>query len=336
MLRRASEAAQGRWPGASVSGLRPLPGGVSSLTFETHLSCPGQPDRAVVLKVAPPGIAPVLHRDVLRQSRLLARLEAVPGLAVPKIYFEDPGDPPLFAMELMPGECYEPRTDVVPDPAPPRVIARRAYAAVDMLARLQGVALADVGLADEPVESLCQKVQRWGRLLATVDPELAPGHEDVHQQLLDHLPRPLAPTLLHGDYRLGNLIFDGTRLTGVIDWEIWSVGDPRIDLAWLLMHTDPVHRFREQDAANRLSASGMPTAAALVRAYRTVRPVSLPDLDWFEAYSYYMVVATIAVLVKRNRRRAEPDPALSMAGASLPAVVVRALDVLATIVGRRP
>lgn len=48
------------------------------------------------------------------------------------------------------------------------------------------------------------------------------------------------------------------RLLAVIDWEIWSVGDPRTDLAWLLMHADPVHRFREtRDESNQEAGRGM-------------------------------------------------------------------------------
>jgi aminoglycoside phosphotransferase (APT) family kinase protein len=331
LLVRATRAARRRWPGAEVSGLRPLQGGVSSLTFATSLSAPGESNRPTVLKVAPPGVPPVLHRDVLRQSRLLKQLGGIPGLAVPAVYLEDDGDPPFFGMELAPGHSYEPKTDVLDDPPTPEVVGARAHAAAGMLARMQSLRPADIGLADEPIESLADKVERWGRLLGTVDADIIPGHEDVHRRLLERLPESLPATLLHGDYRLGNMMFDGRRLSAVIDWEIWSVGDPRIDLAWLLMHTGPPHRFRVQDDANIHSASGMPTSEALLRTYLSIRPTDLPDLDWFKAYSCYMVVATIAVFVKRNRRKAEPDPVISFAGESLPGVLLRAQDVLSKI-----
>jgi aminoglycoside phosphotransferase (APT) family kinase protein len=331
LLRRATTAVRRHTPGASVSGLEPLQGGVSSLTFTTLLSAPSQPDRPTVLKVAPPGVAPVLHRDVLRQSNLLKRLEGIPGLAVPKVYFEDAGDPPFFGMELAPGDCYEPKTDVALDPPSPGVVAARAHAAARMLARMHALNLADIGLADEPLESLSDKVERWGRLLSTVDTDIIVGHEDVHRRLMASLPTALPATLLHGDYRLGNMLFERDRLSAIIDWEIWSVGDPRIDLGWLLMHTHPAHRFRLQNDANLESASGMPSPETLLESYLEVRQTVVPDLDWFEAYSYYMVVATVSVFVKRNRRKLEPDPAIVTVGDSLSRVLLCAQEVLSRI-----
>lgn len=331
LLVRATAAARRRWPQARVEGLRPLPGGVSSLTFASMLTAPGEPDRPTVLKVAPPGFPAVLHRDVLRQSRLLERLAGISGLAIPEVYLQDAGDPPFFGMALAPGNSYEPRTDVIDDPPSAETVTQRAHAAAAMLARMQTLDPGDIGLSAEPVESLADKVERWGRLLATVDADIVPGHQDVHRRLLALLPDPLPVTLLHGDYRLGNMIFDGARLTAIIDWEIWSVGDPRIDLAWLMMHSDPVHRFRAQDEANRAAGSGMPDPRALLQTYRATRAVELPDLDWFQAYSYYMVISTVSVFVKRNRRRADPDPAITTAGESLPRVLDRAREVLRRI-----
>ncbi|WP_207634256.1 phosphotransferase [Candidatus Frankia alpina] len=64
-----------------------------------------------------------------------------------------------------------------------------------------------------------------------------PGHEKLHERLAGSVPAGVEPRVLHGDFRLANMLFSGATLEAVIDWEIWSVGDPRSDLAWLLMHT---------------------------------------------------------------------------------------------------
>src|SRR5215475_10840052 len=85
-----------RLSGADVGDVRPLAGGASSLTFA------GRRDgRAVVVKVAPPGVEPVAHRDVLRQARIIKALGATP-VPVPDVVWEDPGNPPhtppLFVM----------------------------------------------------------------------------------------------------------------------------------------------------------------------------------------------------------------------------------------------
>lgn len=331
LVRRASVAAD-RWrSGAQVEGLRRLEGGVSSLTFASTLSTPGEDDRAIVLKVAPPGVAPVRNRDVLRQARVLRRLAGHDGVCVPEVYFEDAGSPPLFAMALVAGECWEPKTNRADHPPEPAVVDARARAAARMLATMQNIPLPTLALGDEPVLSLADEVGRWARLFATVDADIAPGHDEVSSRLLARVPDPVAPTLLHGDYRLGNMLFDGARLTAVIDWEIWSLGDPRTDLAWLLMHADPVHRFDAlDDAAGRRAAGGMPTGPELLAEYQAVRPGDVHELGWFLAYCYYKVAATVSVFVKRNRRLPEPDPVLVTVGSTLPAAVERAAQVLDT------
>lgn len=304
------------WPGAGIGGLRRLQGGVSSLTF----AATGKP---IVIKVAPPGLPPVKNRDVLRQARIL-RLLADTGVPVPKVLFEDAAMPPLFAMSFEPGQSYEPHLDVTADPPAPDTITARALAAARTLARLQAVPPP----AEEPV-SLREELDRWARLLATVDDDIAPGHQELHERLAGGIPDPVVPTLVHGDYRLANMLFTGERLRAIIDWEIWSVGDPRTDLGWLLMHTDPAHRFHEQRGeADEKAGTGMPGRERLLAEYLAAGGERPAALGWFLAYCHYKTAATIAVFVKRNRRRADPDPQLVTAAASLAGVIERGHAVL--------
>src|ERR1700679_1570222 len=94
---------------AGVNDVTALAGGASSLTFAGVLD-----GARVVIKVAPPGVEPVAHRDVLRQARVI---KALAGTAVPtpEVRWEDTGDPPdtppLFVMSHVPGECAEPLFD---------------------------------------------------------------------------------------------------------------------------------------------------------------------------------------------------------------------------------
>ena len=85
-----------------VEGLRPLTGGASSLTYAGTMA-----GRRVVVKVAPAGLAPTGHRDVLRQSRIITALGATP-VPVPEVLREDPADPPLFVMTRLDGSSLEP------------------------------------------------------------------------------------------------------------------------------------------------------------------------------------------------------------------------------------
>jgi len=334
-VRRATRAARRVTPDAVVHSLRRLEGGVSSLTYASVLSDAGG-YQSVVLKVAPPGLPPVRNRDVLRQARVLRRLAALPGLPVPRVLFEDDGAPPeippLFAMELRPGDSYEPRLDVSDAPPSPEVAAERMRAAARALARLQAATPVSLGFEDEPVAGVADELVRWERLFATVGPDLAPGHAMLYARLAAQVPPGVPARVLHGDFRLANMLFTGVRLEAVIDWEIWSVGDPRSDLAWLLMHVDPAHVFHEdRSAADVAAGSRLPSPSELLEVYAAERrdlgatdeevACATGELPWFLGVCLYKTASTIAVICKRDRKQAVPDPKLEVAARNLPRVL---------------
>lgn len=318
-----------------VRQLREMPGGVSSFTFAADLARggegggPGESAPSVVLKVAPPGLPPVHNRDVLRQARIMQGLGERGALPVPRILLTDDAVPPLFVMDLVPGQAYEPRLDVTDDPPDAATVTHRALAAMASLAALQR---ADPrGLCpDEPVLGPAEELARWARLFETVPEGFAPGHERLHQRLLASLPSPGPSVIVHGDYRLANMLFVEERMAAVIDWEIFSVGDPRIDLAWMLMHTAPAHRFtRRRPAADVAAGEGMPSRTELLAAYRAAGGTAgTDDVAWFLAFSYYKVASTLAVIAKRNRKAERPAEHLLVAEESLSDVVRAGLAAL--------
>ncbi len=333
---RVRDAVRRRWPDADVGGLEPLHGGISSLTFATTLRRTGEADRRVVVKVAPPGLEPVRNRDVLRQARVMAAIHGAPGVLVPEVLATADGAPPFFVMDFVPGETYEPKWDVAGSPPSAEVVGARARAAARMLARLQTISPAAVGIEDDGL-TLAQEIERWAALFATAGDDLRGEETALRDALATHVPAELGPDaarILHGDYRLGNMQFDGERLAAVIDWEIWSVGDPRTDLAWLLVLTDPVlQRSGERDPANRAAADAMPSASELLSAFvdEGGTAVESAQLTWFMAFSYYKLAAALSVLVKRNRRRSEPDPGLELAAQTLAPTVARGLELLSSL-----
>ena len=329
LLDRATLAADARWPGAAITRLEPLHGGVSSLTFAASLTDAGDADRRVVVKVAPPGLPPVRNRDVLRQARLLRALAQAPGVRVPEILFEDDGAPPFFVMSFVEGESYEPKLGLSASPPGPATVERRARAAAQMLARLQSLDPGEAGLSGEPVIGPAEELERWRLLFSTCPDDLRGREQELYDELAARVPEAMDARILHGDYRLGNMQFAGDELAAIIDWEIWSLGDPRHDLAWLLVYADPAQRFvEEMDEANRVASDGMPSQDELLNEYLAVRPVELRDLDWFLACCNYKIASTTAAIAKRNRRLPEPDPGMEVAASSLPAIVERGLQTL--------
>jgi aminoglycoside phosphotransferase (APT) family kinase protein len=306
LVARVEAAAQGWVSGAEVVAFDQLAGGASGLTYRAELHAPGRGSVPVVVKVAPAGLAPVRNRDVLRQARVLRSLHGRPGLAVAEVLFDDAGDPgpsdrpPLFATTFVEGESFEPIIDARDgDLPPPAVIEGRAVAAARMLAALHALDPTHAGLDGEPVNGLADELDRWTASFETVEDDLRPRWRELREALGAALPDPRPPAVVHGDYRLGNMLCCGDEVRAVIDWEIWSLTDPRVDLAWMLMFC---HR-REQPPAVR-DAPGMPDAVTLRSVYEDAAGAPVEAPEWFDAFVRFKQAATIALLVKRRRKAA--------------------------------
>jgi aminoglycoside phosphotransferase (APT) family kinase protein len=301
----------------------PLTGGASSLTYSARVD--GQ---RVAVKVAPPGLPPVLNRDVLRQARILRALRGT-AVPVPEVLYEDGGDPPdappFFVMSFVEGASTEPLFDHDPggDEDDAGTVAERLRNAARTLAALHALDPVHLGLAGEPAVGPGDEIGRWHRLLETVDPELAPGWPDAAASLRATEPAPVAPAVVHGDFRLGNLLAHGAHITAVVDWEIWAVGDPRVDVGWFLVNADP-----ETYGRGTRYAGALPSPAELLDVYAALgRPVA--DMRWFEALACFKSTATWSLIVKHNRRRPEPDPDIEAIATTLPRLLERARNLVA-------
>jgi aminoglycoside phosphotransferase (APT) family kinase protein len=279
-----------------------------------------------VIKVAPPGILPTLNRDVLRQSRIIRVLGST-SVPVPEVLWEDAGAPPdippLFVMSFVDGSSVEPLYDREGDDADEDVMGERQLNAARTLGDLHRLNRGSLDLEDMPAAVPRDEVERWSRALQTVDPGLIGGWEEVRDGLMARVPAPGPPSLVHGDFRLGNLLAVGARITAVVDWEIWSVNDPRVDLGWFLLNGDPNTYRRETRYAR-----AMPPRSELVAAYGDSFGTQLADLTWFEALAAFKSVATWSLIVKHNRRRAVPDPDIETLVPVLPRLLAQARALL--------
>jgi aminoglycoside phosphotransferase (APT) family kinase protein len=227
---------------------------------------------------------------------------------VPPILFTDAGDPPavppFFATPFLPGECVEPLLVASTNPIPAEIARARAFAAVDILVAMRQAPAHTLGLEDEPVTSPADEVRRWVRTLETVSDDLREGYPAAAQALLDASPDLMGPSVVHGDYRLGNMLCEGTTIRGVIDWELWTVSDPRIDLSWMLFFTDEA----EHPSARHGVPSGMPSRAELLTYYESAAGSATKDLEWFDALTCFKEGAAMALIAKLARRRNPGGP----------------------------
>jgi len=298
LARRATAAAQSWAPGCTIADVQPLTGGASSLTFTALVGGGPVAGERIVLKVAPPGLEPVRNRDVARQARLMRALAGAPGVRVPTVYFEDDGAPPevspFHAMNVVPGECLEPILTAPPADVLP-IVPDRAFGAATMLAALHRVDPDAVGLGAERRTSLDEEIKRWTRAFETVDDRMNARYLEAEELLFATMPPALPDAVCHGDYRLGNMLCDGKTVAALIDWEIWSLSDPRLDLAWFLFFTPEA----KHPMASNPGPTGMPTADALLDAYVAESGVVPADLEWFHCLIRYKEAAATALLMKR-------------------------------------
>ena len=279
--------------GLEVGALTRLPGGHSGLTYRVETS-----EGPLVVKSVPEDQKAVGRHDMLRQARMISALAST-DVPVPAIVATDDTEPAWFAMQLVAGESLEP---VLDEPAvPPSLAAQRMFRAAEILPALHDVPLDKVPV-DADALSPRDELSRWARTMAAVPPHLVPDADRLHQRLSDGIPAAVGPTLVHGDYRLGNLICTGTEAAALIDWEIWSVGDPRVELGWFLVFADGSNF----PGVGR-EVEDLPTSHELVEAYAADgRPVD--DLAWFDALGRYKMAAIMGHNLRRHLEGRHHDP----------------------------
>jgi len=285
--------------GVRVGSVAPLEGGHSGLTLAADLVAQDGSTRRIVLKAAPAGRAGVGRHDMIRQARLFQALGAFQGVRVPEVLFAEEADPPFFGMEFLDGEAVEPILDDVDLPA--EVVYERSLRAADMLAALHAGDAGTIGIEDP--RSIEQELERWSRTMASVDPELVPGGDDLRQRLEDSVPDERPPAVIHGDYRLGNILCRGAQLLGIIDWEIWTIADPRLDLGWFLAHFD----------AGNYPGIGhvvdvLPRPEEVLARYEQASGRPVDDWPWFDAFGRFKLAAIMAHNLRRHREGRHVDP----------------------------
>src|SRR5262245_27301566 len=322
---RATAAAQ-RWtPGCTIDDVEPLTGGASSLTFTAHVTRGPAEHERIVLKVAPPGLEPVRNRDVARQARLMRALHGAPGVRVPTVSFEDDGDPPevppFHAMNIVPGECLEPILTAPPPELLP-VVPDRAFAAAKMLSALHRVDPDAVGLGGERETTLEDEIKRWSRAFETVDEQMNARYLEAEALLFATMPDALPNAVCHGDYRLGNMLCEGGEVNALIDWEIWSLSDPRLDLAWFLFFTPEA---KHPMAGNR-GPTAMPAADDLYARYVETAGHEPADMEWFHCLIRYKEAAATSLLLKRALKAEGGQTPTTWSLDAIPALTTEAIE----------
>ncbi len=170
-----------------------------------------------------------------------------------------------------------------------------ADALVDTLVDLHAVDPASAGLADfgRPEGFLERQLRRWKKQLDGSRSRDLPGIEELHDRLAASVPESGRPAIIHGDYRLDNVLVDGEdRISAVLDWEMSTLGDPLTDLALLVAYAER-DKVSLQFVSNASSAPGYPSTDEVVARYaeRSGRDVS--QLGWYVSFAFFKLAVIL-------------------------------------------
>jgi aminoglycoside phosphotransferase (APT) family kinase protein len=285
--------------------IRQFKGGQSNPTYLIETSA-----RRYVLRRKPPGkLLPSAHA-VDREFRVITALSAQGfPVARPLHYCDDASvvGTPFYLMDYVEGRVFwEPD---IPD-ATASVRAAVYNSVNSTLARLHSFDPATLGLADfgRGESYVARQVERWSRQYRASETERIEDMERLIAWLPGHLPPPAPVRLVHGDFRLDNMIIAASSpdVVAVLDWELSTLGDPLADFSYYLMAWDmppsPSVAGFGSLAGRNLDALGIPTRSAEVEAYRARTGLDPgPHLATYLAYNFFRVAAILQGIAGRVR-----------------------------------
>lgn len=256
-------------------------------------------DRAYVLRRPPPVLRANSNETMRREARVLAALAAtaVPHPALIASCADDGVIGAAFYL-MEPVDGFNPTQGLPHLHASNGEIRRRmGFAMVDAIANLSKVDFAAVGLADfgKLDNWLDRQVGRWASQLKSyadfpnwTGPAAIPGVEKVGRWLDANRPSTLQSGLIHGDFHFANMLFrpDSAELAAVVDWELSTLGDPLLDLGWLVATWPEGDRPHDSDVAIT-PWEGFATPDELVTHYGAQTGRDLAHFDWFAVLACY-------------------------------------------------
>ncbi len=314
-----------RHPGLRTGELRAelIAGGRSNLTYalddDTH---------RWVLRRPPLGHVLATAHDMAREHRVISALgrSAVP---VPRAVLfcadESVIGAPFYVMERVDGEVL--RSEVALRAVPQTERAGLSHRLVDTLAALHRVDPDAVGLADfgRPDGFMARQVSRWGRQLDASRSRDVAGIHELRDGLAGRVPRAQCSTVVHGDFRLDNLLVrSGTwDVAAVLDWEMATLGDPLTDVGLLLVY------WGDREAPSGLGAvadvparvEGYPSGRELAARYGRASGLDLTPLPWYVAFGYFKLAVILEGIHYRWTQGQTVGEGFDRIGAVVPGLV---------------
>jgi aminoglycoside phosphotransferase (APT) family kinase protein len=285
------------------------------------------------LRIPPPSAPASRDEGILREWRII---EALDGTDVPHTaalaVCADPSvlGRPFYIMGFVDGWSPMSTGRRWPAPFDRDLDARKglAYQLIEGVARLGQVDWRARGLSDlgRPDGFHDRQVDRWTAFHDRIRGRELPGFDVAAAWLRKHRPIDFVPGLMHGDYQFANVMFEPgapARLAAIVDWEMGTVGDPKLDLAWVVQSWPDDVNDPGLTGADYVDLYAMPTRDQLVSHYAAVSGRQVDDLD------YYVILAKwkLGVVLEQGFQRAGEDEKLLAFGP----IVLRLMEQAASL-----
>ncbi|AHF99940.1 aminoglycoside phosphotransferase [Halostagnicola larsenii XH-48] len=295
-------------------------------------------DRELVVRRPPPGDVAETAHDVLREYRVTNAV-AYTDIPVPEPLFacedHDVIGSDFYVMDRLEGDVL--REDEPERFANPDARARIGEELVDTLATIHDLDYKSVGLGEfgRPTGYTQRQVDRWGQQLTwafdvTVEEREVPDLSDVGEWLQENAPESHPHTLVHGDYKLDNVMFGPTEtpeLIGVFDWEMSTLGDPRADLGWMLSYwrdpKDPDPSIPEL-TTRFMEREGYSSRRELVERWESQTGYEFEHERFYRALAVYKLAALGEMFFRRYLEGNSDDPMYPKMEGRVPALAARA------------
>lgn len=287
-----------------------FPGGHSNLTYLVRFGA-----FELIVRRPPPGPLPPKAHDVAREHTWLSALHPrFPLAPQPYLLCDDPNviGSVFCAMERRRGLVI--RQDEPPTMRSPDSRRRASEAVVDTLAALHAVTVANGPLAKlgKPKGFVSRQVTSWSERWREAQTTLVPDIDAIAAWLTTHLPPdPATPSVVHGDYKLDNVMIDADeagRIVAVLDWEMAALGDPLVDLGILLAYWGPTARPDPNGHPTLITdRPGWLTRDDIVERYALASQRDVSAIRFYEVFALFKVAIVVQQLFARYVRGESKD-----------------------------
>ena len=291
------------WLVEHIDGLQPplgfslIAGGHSNLTYRFV----DQADAAYVLRRPPLGNVLQSAHDMGREHRIIAALQDADVPVAPALGLcTDPAvnGAPFYVMGYIEGPVLH--DGEMAESLPQADRHRLGLHVIEVLARLHGIDPDKVGLGDlgRKEAYLARQLKRWNRQWEASKTHEIPEMEETSRILAETMPEQVGAAIVHGDYRLGNMIVGGGAIRAVLDWELCTLGDPLADVGYLLNSwVQPEDGIA--DPAPPTAIGGFPSREAISELYERRSGRSLAAINYYRAFSHWRLAAIGQGVYKR-------------------------------------